>query len=196
MSTATRSNSTASGEQLRIELALEGEDGERWRVRVGLRPSQRSVHIDGATVALCDQDGRLLGPAVVLPVVGEISDEVELYTGVQGPHPLRAGSALRCTVFFSSGQQPQEHEVVVVQRRGFSAWLRGESVQEPPMPVEGRALTDGELLAMREAWPQLFPPDGAGDEAFDIFKEDLLDSMEGDEHDSVTEEILRMLKED
>ena len=122
MSTATRSNSTASGEQLRIELALEGEDGERWRVRVGLRPSQRSVHIDGATVALCDQDGRLLGPAVVLPVVGEISDEVELYTGVQGPHPLRAGSALRCTVFFSSGQQPQEHEVVVVQRRGFSAW--------------------------------------------------------------------------
>ena len=84
----------------------------------------------------------------------------------------------------------------VAPHRGFAAWLRGDSAMEAMAPVEGRALTDDELVALREAWPGLFPDQDADDRAFDVFKDDLLDSLEIDEHDSVTEEILRMLKED
>ncbi len=181
---------------LRIDLALEGEEGERWRVRVGLRPSDGSVYIDGATVALNDGTGRQLGPAVVLPVAGEISDYVELHARVQGPTTIRAGTLLRCTIFFSSGRDPQVAEEPVAPRRGFSAWLRGECVMEASPSIEGRALQDAELEALREHWPGLFPDSIGEDQAFDVFKEDLLSSLDLDENDSVTEEILRMLKED
>jgi hypothetical protein len=181
---------------LHIDLALEGAEGERWRVRVGLRPRERAVHIDGATVALNDGSGRQLGPAVVLPVAGEIADYVELHSNVQGPPTMRAGTLLRCTIFFSSGRDPQIAEEPVAPRRGFSAWLWGECAVAPELIPEGRALEDEEIEALREAWPGLFPDGSAGDHAFDVFKEDLLSSLDLDEHDSVTEEILRMLKED
>jgi hypothetical protein len=185
-----------AAQPLHIDLALEGEEGDRWRVRVGLRPSEAPVHIDGATVALSDGTGRQLGPAVVLPVAGEIIDYVELHARVQGPATIRAGTLLRCTAFFSSGRDPQVAEEAVAPRRGFSAWLRGECAMEPSQPVEGRALNDEELVALRDAWPGLFPDSDPSDQAFDVFKEDLLGSLDLDENDSVTEEILRMLKED
>lgn len=195
MPTHTAQDPTAA-QPLRIDLALEGEDGERWRVRVGLRPNEASVYIDGATVALNDGSGRQLGPAVVLPLAGEIADYVELLARVQGPTTIRAGTQLCCTVFFSSGRDPQVAEEAVAPRRGFTAWLRGECAVEPGKAVEGRALSDEELVALRDAWPGLFPESGSGDHAFDVFKEDLLESLDLDENDSVTEEILRMLKED
>lgn len=182
---------------LRLDLALEGEEGERWRVRVGMRPTEGSVYIDGATISLCDAGGRELGPAVVLPVAGEIADYVELHSRVQGPRPLRAGMALRCTVFFSSGREPQVAEEPVAPRRGFPAWLRGECALFLPPEVKGEPLSDAALAALREAWPLLFPEARQqDDQAFDVFKDDLLASMDLEEHDSVTEEILRMLKED
>ncbi len=183
-------------EPLRIDLTLEGEDGERWRVRVGLRPTQGPTHIDGATVALCDGAGRQLGPAVVLPVAGEIADYVELHGRIQGPRPLRPGSVLRCTTFFSSGNDPQVAEEPVVPRRGFSAWMRGECVVELPSVVEGRALTEDEVAALRLAWPDLLPEAASQGTAFDVFRDDLLASLDLEEDDSVTEEILRMLKGD
>jgi hypothetical protein len=182
---------------LRLELALEGEEGERWRVRVAIRPTEGPVSIDGATVSLCDAGGRDLGPAVVLPVAGEIADFVELHSRVQGPRPLRAGMALRCTVFFTSGREPQVAEEPVAPRRGFPAWLRGGCAMTLPPAVQGAALADSALAALRETWPQVFPTARDEDgQAFDVFKDDLLASMDLDEHDSVTEEILRMLKED
>ncbi|MFH1465246.1 MAG: hypothetical protein ABIO70_12745 [Pseudomonadota bacterium] len=182
---------------LRLELALEGEEGDRWRVRVGMRPTEGSVHIDGATISLCDVGGRELGPSVVLPVAGEIADYVELHSRVQGPRPLRAGMALRCTVFFSSGRDPQVAEEPVAPRRGFPAWLRGECAMVLPPEVKGEALSDAALADLREAWPLLFPETPDEDaQAFDVFKDDLLASMDLEEHDSVTEEILRMLRED
>lgn len=181
---------------LRIDLTLEGEEGDRWRVRVGMRPSAASVYIDGATVALEDGTGRPLGPAVVLPLAGEVADYVELHTRVQGPPTIRAGTLLRCTVFFSSGRMPQVAEETVAPRRGFPAWLRGECSTDHVSPLEGRALEDHELVALQEAWPGLFPDGSGDDQAFDVFKEDLLSSLDLPENDSVTEEILRMLKED
>ncbi len=194
--TPTGASEAAHPDPLRIDLDLEGEDGERWRVRVGMRPATASVHIDGATVALWDGTGRQLGPAVVLPVAGEIADYVELHGRVQGPRPLRAGSVLRCTVFFSSGSDPQLTEQPVAPRRGFGAWLRGDCVGELPPKVEGRALTEDEVEALRQAWPDVLPALDGNDVAFDVFKDDLLSSLELDEDDSITEEILRMLKED
>jgi hypothetical protein len=192
MSTSTSNDQ----DPLRIDLALEGEEGARWRVRVGLRPRGRAVFIDGATVALNDGSGRQLGPAVVLPLAGEIADYVELHTSVQGPPTMRAGTLLCCTIFFSSGRDPQVAEEPVAQRRGFSAWLGGKCAAELETHPEGRALTDEELDALREAWPGLFPDGDDGDHAFDVFKEDLLASLDLYDNDSVTEEILRMLKED
>lgn len=183
-------------EPLRIDLTLEGEDGERWRVRVGMRPRGESVYIDGATVALNDGTGRQLGPAVVLPVAGEIADYVEVHAGVQGPPTIRAGTMLCCTIFFSSGRDPQVAEEPVAPRRGFSAWLRGECAMDALPVLEGRALEDDELAALSEEWPGLFPAGSSNDQAFDLFKEDLLSSLDLEENDSVTEEILRMLKED
>lgn len=182
---------------LRLDLTLEGEEGERWRVRVGMRPTAAPVHIDGATVSLSEIGGRDLGPAVVLPVAGEIADYVELHARVQGPRPLRAGMSLRATVFFSSGRDPQVAEEPVAPRRGFVAWLRGECAMALPPEVRREALSESALAALREAWPQLVPsPTAEPDSAFDVFKEDLLASMDLGEHDSVTDEILRMLKED
>lgn len=182
---------------LRLELALEGEEGERWRVRVGMRPTGAPVYIDGATVSLSDSGGRELGPSVVLPVAGEIADYVELHTRVQGPRPLRAGMALRCTVFFCSGREPQVAEEPVAPRRGFPAWLRGECAMAMPPEVQGAPLSDAVLAALREAWPQLVPESADEDgHAFAVFKDDLLASMDLEEHDSVTDEILRRLKED
>jgi hypothetical protein len=155
------------------------------------------VFIDGATVSLCDAGGHDLGPAVVLPVAGEIADYVELHSRVQGPRPLRAGMALRCTVFFSSGGEPQVAEEPVAPRRGFPAWLRGECAMTLPPEVKGEPLSDAAVEALREAWPKIFPAPRSGDEqAFDVFKDDLLGSLDLEEHDSVTEEILRRLKED
>jgi hypothetical protein len=196
MSTQPPHDPTPPLEPLRIDLSLEGQDGERWRVRVGLRPTGDPVHIDGATVAFNDGTGRPLGPAVVLPVAGEIADYVELHARVQGPATMRAGTQLRCTTFFSSGRDPQVAEEGVAPRRGFLAWLRGECALELPPAPEGRALSDDELDVLREAWPGLFEGDVGDDPAFAVFEEDLLSSMELGEHDSVTEEILRMLRED
>jgi hypothetical protein len=181
---------------LRIDLALEGSDGDRWRVRVGLRPSEAPVFIDGATVALTDDSGRLLGPAVVLPVAGQIADYVELHTRVQGPGAISAGTQLRCTAFFSSGRDPQIADQDVAPRRGFASWLQGKQALDPGEPPQGRALNDEEIEALRGAWPGLFLAADADDAAFSVFQEDLLSSMDLDEHDSITEEILRMLKED
>jgi hypothetical protein len=181
---------------LNIDLTLEGEEGDRWRVRVGLRPGDHPVYVDGATVALNDGTGRQLGPAVVLPLAGEISDYVELRARVQGPPTIRAGTLLRCTIFFSSGRDPQVAEEPVAPRRGFVAWLRGECAMEAVDPVEGRALSDDEIAVLRESWPGLFPDHQGDDRAFDVFEKDLLDSLDLGEHDSVTEEILRMLRED
>jgi len=196
MSTHDTPEPTVPDEPLRIDLTLEGEEGERWGVRVGLRPTAGSVYIDGATVALNDATGRQLGPAVVLPLAGEISVYVEVHARVQGPTPIRAGTQLRCTVFFSSGREPQVAEESVAPRRGFVAWLRGECAMDRTLPLEGRALQEEELIVLREHWAGLFPDGDRADHAFDVFKDDLLSSLDLDENDSVTEEILRMLKED
>ncbi len=181
--------------ELHMELALEGREGDRWRVRASISPIDRPVPIDGATVALVDQRNRPLGPAVVLPVAGEISDQADLYASIQGPAQLKPGSLLRCTAFFSGG-----HDQVCVEHvaptRGFAGHVRGETALVlPEGEPEGRSLTDEELDALAAAYPDLIPEQPSAG-AFDEFKDDLLSSMDLDENDSVTEEILRMLKED
>ena len=181
--------------ELRMELALEGREGDRWRVRASISPAARPVYIDGATVALVDQHNRPLGPSVVLPVAGEISDQVDLYASIQGPAKLKPGSLLRCTAFFSGG-----HDQVCVEHvtptRGFAGHVRGETALVlPDDEPEGRSLTDQELEALAAADPELVPEQHST-ASYDEFKDDLLASMDLEQNDSVTEEILRMLKED
>lgn len=181
--------------ELKISLSLEGEEGERWRIRISLTPQNDSVFIDGATVVIVDEFGRPLGPAVVLPVAGQLSDTIVLFANVQGPHPMKTGCKLRCTSFYSGGNT-QVVEETLSTKCGFGTYVLGEHSLMPMVSEDSEwdSVDEEDKKRIEKAFPWLAPCE-CGYSTRDLYEQELLDAL-GEEGKSVTEEILRMLKDD
>ncbi len=176
-----------------VSLTLKGGENGRWQVKVEMYlPDDLRAILEGATIGLLNASGRPLGPAVVIPLENCLNSPVE--TSVRGPERLPPSSILRCTIFIGTTQEPLVVDQRVSKTRGFHGFIMGlSSIEEGPRP-KGRGLTEAEQNQMEISFPWLKDIQQE-DLAFDAFKEDILSAMDLDEHDEVTEEILRMLKE-
>jgi len=180
-----------------VSLAIEGREGDRWQSRVRIRPRGVGVDLAGATLCFVDEDGAPSGPVVVLPLDGPLSDDVVLQAGVRGPERLPPGAVLRLTVFLAGTCEALVWDEPVARREGFQDFVAGRTLFAVGPASEGRNLTSEEIERLAAAFPWLAEAEPAPEagKAFDVFQEDLLASMDLDEDESVTEEILRMLRE-
>lgn len=182
---------------LRVVLSTEGRDGDRWRCRVRIQPSGLPVEIAGATLSFVDDEGAPAGPVVVLPVDGSLSEAVTLQARVRGPGRLPPGVLLRLTVFLGGTCEALVWDEAVTQREGFQDFLSGRTALPMGPAPPGRTLSSEEIVALAAAFPWLAEGTALPDaeKAFDAFQEDLLASMDLDDDESVTAEILRMLRD-
>ncbi len=186
---------TGCPDPLQVSLSVEGREADRWRCRVRIHPCGMAGEVAGATLSVVDEGGAPAGPVVVLPVEGVLTETVSLVASVRGPARLPPGAALRLTVFV--GGTTLVWDEPVVRREGFRDFLAGRSVLAPGPFPEGRNLTSEEIDRLAAAFPWLTEADAHADSgsAFEAFQQDLLSSMDLDEEESVTEEILRMLRD-
>lgn len=179
--------------ELGIGLAVEGGDGDRWRVRIELSPQDGlPVDLDGITVALVDGRGRPLGSAVVLPISGIVTDVMILRSAVPGPPVLDPGVRVRCTVFRSNGGAPVVVEAVA------SEGPAGPALPVRAVPAAPAGITDDEIEELAREYPWILGGDDGetgDDDAFLAFRNDLLSEAELDEDDPLTEELFRLLRE-
>lgn len=177
-----------------IGLVIEAAEGDRWRVRVDVRPLGAPVSVMGATVALLDVSEELIGPAVVLPLAGALSDRVTVYARVPAPTRCLHPSLLRCTVFFTDCFSPLVVDRPIERPIGFGAYVRGENGLGLGTAPPGRSLSDTEYANLKSSFPWLITDEDI--EAFEAFSKDFSEDLGLGGDKDVTEEILRMLREE
>lgn len=184
-----------TSERLRATLTLEGSEGDRWKVRVDLRPLAEAIPICGVTVGFVDASGDPLGPAVVLGLDRCIAAPTTVFAAVKGPARLQGHMALRLTAYASDCEEAIRVDHIISGQRGFRSYLTGvHSLETGPAPA-GRPLTEDEQDLLARHFPWAFTERVSSREAFDAFQDDFRDTFDLEETDGITEEILRMMKE-
>ena len=141
----------------RIGFTFLGRHENRWRVRLEMDSVPR-----GVTVGLISEDNKPLGPAMVATqmVASQIAapqEEKSCFTvELSGPCHLPGGAMVRCTLDTVCGVWVQDFPVDA--RRGFHAFLMGDT----PLSVEslehGRGVSRAELKTLSQSFPWLMKP--------------------------------------
>jgi hypothetical protein len=185
---------TPQTREIDVVLSLEAAEGNRWRIRVELRPLAPPIAILGATVAILDIADQMLGPAVVLALPDEIQELTTVLARVPAPARGQHPATVRATLFLTDRSTPIVVERPIERPIHFGAYMLGEGALGLGTPPPGRTLGETERRNLRQACPWLGLDES--EEAFDAFSKDFVDACDLGVDKDVTEEILRLLRED
>lgn len=129
-----------------IGFAFLGKHENRWRIKVDLDFSPEAL-----TVGLVSEDGRCLGPAMVVPPGGP-----DFLLELSGPCQLPTGALVRCVVDTTCGSWMQEFPVDA--RRGLHAFLHADGRLPVDSSAEGVGLERGEIRRLARVLPWLGGP--------------------------------------
>lgn len=127
----------------KIGFTFLGKHENRWKVKVDV-----DFLPEAMTIGLVSEDGRCLGPAMVVPLQGP-----SVVAELSGPCQLPTGAVVRCVIDTDCGSWMQEFPVD--QRRGLNAFLHADG----RLPVDSTALGVGlekrELKRLAKSLPWL-----------------------------------------
>lgn len=177
---------------LTLEVHLEERLHDRVRALIRLSPNNGVMGIEGVAVELFDEDRNALGPRVLLPIAGQLSDSLVMRVELRCEGALPPGAMILATAWH--GADSTKAMTTTDPWTAFEAHIRGKRCVcsgavipfDDDLLLEGMTAKERHALSSKLPWigEKLRPP---SDPRYTSEKEPLLPHM--DVVDDITDEL-------